>query len=155
MSQIEQTDRIEKKIVLKAPRARVWRALADAAEFGRWFGCALDGPFVAGRAITGKITNPPGYEHVPFEIVIDTIRPETLFSYRWHPFAIDPKRDYSAEPMTLVEMRLVELDGGGTELTIVESGFDALPAARRAEALKMNRGGWDMQARNIERHVAS
>ena len=154
MSQTSGTDRIEKKVVLKAPRARVWRAIADAEEFGRWFGCRLDGPFAAGRTVGGRITDPPGYEHLQLAMVVDRIEPEQLFAYRWHPYAVDPKRDYSKEPMTLVELRLADAPGG-TELTIVESGFDAIPAERRAEALKMNTGGWNMQAERIARHVAS
>ena len=149
---MSETDRIEKRIVLKAPRARVWRAIADSGEFGRWFGCAIEGAFEPGRTMKMRITKPAGYEHVPFEIVIDRIEPERLFSYRWHPYAIDPKQDYSAEPMTLVEMRLAEKEGS-TELVIVESGFDKIPAARRAEAFKMNTGGWDAQARNLEKYV--
>jgi uncharacterized protein YndB with AHSA1/START domain len=149
-----ETDRIEKQIVVKASRARVWRALADAAEFGRWFGCAFEGGFEAGKRVTGRITNPPGYEHVPFEIVVERIEPERLFSYRWHPYAIDPNKDYSAESMTLVEMRLDDAGaGGGTRLTIVETGFDALPIERRAEALRMNTGGWGTQAERIAKYV--
>lgn len=151
---MSETDRIEKKVHLRAPRARVWRALSDAGEFGRWFGCAFEGAFVAGQPVRGRITDPPGYEHIPMEIVVDRIEPERLFSYRWHPYAIDPKRDYSHEPMTLVELRLADAPGG-TELTIVESGFDALSPERRAEALKMNTGGWSMQAERIAKYVAS
>ena len=152
MAERSETDRIEKQIVVKASRARVWRALADAAEFGRWFGCAFEGPFEAGTHVTGRIKNPPGYEHLPFEIVVDRIEPERLFSYRWHPYAIDPGKDYSAEPMTLVEMRLDDA-GGGTRLTIIETGFDALPIERRAEALRMNTGGWGVQAERIAKYV--
>ena len=152
MSGASSTDRIEKEIVVKAPRARVWKALADSAEFGRWFGCAFEGPFVAGRAVAGRITNPPGYEHIPFEIVIDRIEPERLLSYRWHPYAIDPKEDYSGEPMTLVELRLDDA-GGGTRITVIESGFDALPIERRAEALRMNTHGWAAQLDHVAKHV--
>ena len=147
-----ETDRIEKQIVMKAPRARVWRALADSGEFGRWFGCAFEGPFVAGKTVKGRITNPPGWEHIPFEIVIDRIEPEQLLSYRWHPYAIDPKKDYSAEPMTLVELRLDDV-GGGTRLTVIESGFDALPIERRAEALRMNSHGWATQCERVAKFV--
>jgi uncharacterized protein YndB with AHSA1/START domain len=154
MSQPGETDRIEKRVILKAPRARVWRAIADAEEFGRWFGCRLDGAFAAGRTIAGSITDPPGYEHLRLTMVVERIEPERLFAYRWHPYAVDPARDYTNEPMTRVELRLADAPGG-TELTIVESGFDALPADRRAEALKMNDGGWSIQAERIARHVAS
>jgi uncharacterized protein YndB with AHSA1/START domain len=113
------TDRIEKKILLRAPRARVWRALTDAKEFGTWFRVELDGAFVEGAAVRGHITH-PGYEHLTMEVLVERIEPERLFSYRWHPYAIDPAVDYSSEPTTLVEFRLEEAEGG-TLLTITES----------------------------------
>jgi uncharacterized protein YndB with AHSA1/START domain len=147
------TDRIEKKIVLRAPRARVWRAIADAQEFGTWFGAKLEGAFAAGARVRGRITI-PGYEHVAIEITIERIEPERLLSLRWHPYAIDPAVDYSDEPTTLVEFRLEEA-AGGTELTVSESGFDQIPAARRAEAFRMNKRGWASQLKNIERHVSA
>src|SRR5688572_18550381 len=153
MATTKTSDRIEKQIVLKAPRARVWRALSDPAEFGAWFGARLTGRFVPGERVTGQITI-PGYTHVVMELEIERVEPEKFFSYRWHPYAVDPKVDYSAEPPTLVEFRLEDVDGG-TRLTVVESGFDKLPAARRAEAFRMNEGGWAGQLRNIERHVTS
>jgi uncharacterized protein YndB with AHSA1/START domain len=147
------TDRIEKKVVLRAPRARVWRAIASAEEFGSWFGVKLHGRFEPGKEITGKITI-KGFEDLPMTITVETIEPERLFSYRWHPYAIDPSVSYSSEPMTLVEMRLDDVPGG-TQLTIVETGFDQIPIARRAEAFRMNDGGWAQQIKNIERHVAT
>jgi uncharacterized protein YndB with AHSA1/START domain len=150
---METSDRIEKRVVLRAPRARVWRAIADAEEFGKWFRVKLEGPFVEGAAVRGRITY-PGYEHLTFEARVERIEPERYFAYRWHPYAIDPKVNYSQEPTTLVEFRLEEADGG-TLLTIVESGFDRIPAGRRAEAFRMNDGGWAQQARNLERHVAA
>jgi len=146
-----QTDRIEKQVLLRAPRARVWRALTDSAEFGAWFGVRVQGAFAQGARVKGQITT-PGYEHVTLEIDIERIEPERLFSYRWHPYAVDAKVDYSSEPTTLVEFRLEEAKEG-TRLTIVESGFDRIPAARRAEAFRMNDGGWTYQIKNIERHV--
>jgi uncharacterized protein YndB with AHSA1/START domain len=145
------TDRIEKQIVLRAPRARVWRALTDPTEFGTWFGARLQGAFTPGAAVKGSITT-PGFEHVVMSIVIERMEPERLFSFRWHPYAVDPKVDYSGEPPTLVEFRLEEVKEG-TRLTVRESGFDQLPAARRAEAFRMNEGGWAFQIQNIERHV--
>jgi uncharacterized protein YndB with AHSA1/START domain len=148
------TDRIEKKIVMKAPRARVWRAIASSEEFGRWFGMAFDGPFAPGAPVVGRITSPGKYADARVEIVVDRVEPERLLSYRWHPYAVDPAVDYSAEPMTLVEFRLEDVDGG-TELTVVESGFDGIPPARRAEALRMNEGGWAQQVSNIARHVGA
>ncbi|HEY3131388.1 MAG TPA: SRPBCC family protein [Acidobacteriota bacterium] len=146
------TDRIEKRVLLRAPRSRVWRALADADEFGTWFGVKLEGPFTEGATVRGQITY-PGYEHLTMEVVVERIEPERYLSYRWHPYAVDPDSDYSREPMTLVEFRLDET-GEGTLLTIVESGFDRIPLARRAEAFRMNEGGWIEQTRNIERHVS-
>src|SRR5258708_2422737 len=148
-----ETDRIEKKVVLRAPRSRVWRAITSAEEFGAWFRVKLEGAFAEGKTVRGTITH-PGYEHLTMEVFVERIEPENYFAYRWHPYAIDPKVDYSHEPTTLVEFRLDEADGG-TVLTIVESGFDGIPAARRAEAFRMNDGGWTQQLTNIARHVAT
>jgi uncharacterized protein YndB with AHSA1/START domain len=147
------TDRIEKTAILKAPRARVWRAIADARQFGEWFRVRLEGDFAVGATIFGRITY-PGYEHITMEMVIDRMEPERFFSYRWHANAVDPKTDYSSEPMTLVEFTLDDT-GDGTRLTIVESGFDRIPLARRAEAFRMNSEGWSEQLQNIERYVSS
>lgn len=146
-------DRIEKQILLRAPRPRVWRALTHAEEFGSWFGVKLEGAFAARSSITGRVTT-PGYEHVKFELAVQEIEPESYFSYRWHPYAIDPKTDYSKEPTTLVEFRLEEV-AGGTRLSLIESGFEHIPLARRAEAFRMNDGGWSQQMQNIERHVTA
>ncbi len=145
------SDRIEKSIDLRAPVERVWRALTDPAEFGQWFRVKLDGPFVAGEVSRGHMTY-PGYEHLPWEARIVTIDPPRLFAYTWHPYAIDPAADYSAEPQTLVEFRL-EPTEQGTRLLIVESGFEALPEPRRIEAMRSNEGGWTTQAGNIQAHV--
>jgi len=147
------TDRIEKQIVLRAPRARVWSALSNAAEFGAWFGVDLTGAaFAAGARVRGRITI-PSYEHVTLEMVIERIEPERLFSYRWHPYAVDATADYSGEPMTLVEFTLEDAPEG-TLVTVVESGFDRIPLQRRAEAWRMNDRGWAGQLKNIEKHVA-
>ena len=146
------TDRIEKTIVLRAPSPRVWRAITTAEEFGAWFRVNLEGAFAEGETIRGRITH-PGYEHVTMEMLIERIEPERYFSFRWHPYAIDPAADYSAEPTTLVEFILHQKDGG-TELTIVESGFDRIPSSRRAEAFRMNDRGWAGQINNIARHVS-
>jgi len=144
-------DRIEKTIELKAPVSRVWRALTDYREFGAWFRARLDSPFVEGRAAHGKITY-PGYEHLHFEVVIRKIEPERLFSFTWHPYAVDPQMDYSAEPSTLVEF-ILKATENGTLLRVVESGFDKLPSGRRAEAFRMNDGGWSEQIKNIAQYV--
>jgi uncharacterized protein YndB with AHSA1/START domain len=145
------TDRIEKRIELKAPVARVWRALTDYREFGEWFRVRIEGPFVPGEVSRGHITY-PGYEHLQWEAVVQAMEPERLFSFTWHPYAIDPKVDYSTEPQTLVEFRL-EKSAKGTLLMVTESGFDNIPAGRRPEAFRMNEGGWTEQMKNIERHV--
>jgi uncharacterized protein YndB with AHSA1/START domain len=146
------TDRIEKRVVLRAPRSRVWQAISNAQEFGTWFGAKLEGGFVPGAVTRGHITI-PGYEHLTMELAVERIEPEQLFSYRWHPYAIDPEVDYSGEPMTLVEFTLSDADGG-TQLTILESGFDQIPEARRAEAFRMNDGGWTAQIESIKQHVS-
>ena len=146
------TDRIEKRIVLRAPRSRVWRAITSAKEFGTWFRMNLDGEFAEGATVRGRVTH-PGYEHVTLEMLVERIEPERYFSYRWHPYAIDLKVDYSKEPTTLVEFTLAETEGG-TAVTIVESGFDRLPPGRRDEAFRMNDGGWAEQIKNIDAHVA-
>lgn len=147
------SDRIEKRLELKAPVSRVWRALTDYKEFGEWFRVKIDGPFVAGQVSTGHITY-PGYEHLKWEAVVQKIEPERLFSYTWHPYAVDPKKDYSKEPSTLVEFRL-EKTPTGTLLLLTESGFDNIPSERRLEAFRMNDGGWTQQMKNIEQHVAN
>jgi Uncharacterized conserved protein len=145
------SDRIEKRIELKAPVSRVWRALTDYREFGTWFCVKLDGPFLPGKEAVGQITY-PGYEHVTWRAVVQRIEPERLFSFTWHPYAVEPGVDYSAEPQTLIEFRL-EPDGDGTLLTLTESGFDSIPAGRRVEAFRMNDNGWTQQMENIRRHV--
>jgi uncharacterized protein YndB with AHSA1/START domain len=147
-------DRIEREILLKAPRSRVWRALSNAEEFGNWFGMDLKGKtFEAGKAVQARITY-PGYEHLVCEIVIERIEPERLLSWRWHPGAIDPAVDYSGETRTLVVFELEEVDSG-TLVRLVETGFDDLPPARRLDAFRLNSGGWEAQMKNIEEHVAT
>jgi uncharacterized protein YndB with AHSA1/START domain len=145
------SDRIEKRIELDAPVSRVWRALTDHREFGEWFRVALENPFVPGRESRGHITY-PGYEHIVFHATVREMLPERLFSFAWHPYAIEPGVDYSDEPPTLVEFRL-QPHGNGTELTVTESGFDRIPAHRRDEAFRMNDSGWTTQMDNIRRHV--
>jgi uncharacterized protein YndB with AHSA1/START domain len=145
------SDRIEKLVELKAPVSRVWRALTDHHEFGQWFRVRLDGPFVPGQVSRGHITY-PGYEHLRWEAVVQKMEHERLFSFTWHPYAVDPNEDYSEEPPTLVEFTL-EKTATGTRLRVVESGFDKLPNKRRDEAFRMNEGGWSAQLENIARHV--
>ncbi|SOE72714.1 Uncharacterized conserved protein YndB, AHSA1/START domain [Burkholderia sp. OK233] len=147
------TDRIEKQILLKAPRSRVWRAVSNAEEFGQWFCVDFRGKqFVAGQSVQGNITY-PGYEHLVMDVLVERIEPEHHLSFRWHPAAVDVSIDYSPEPTTLVVFELSEVDSG-TFLRVVESGFDQIPAARREEAFRMNSGGWEEQLVNIEKHVA-
>jgi uncharacterized protein YndB with AHSA1/START domain len=150
----QSTDRIERRILLQAPRARVWRALSNAEEFGNWFGVKLQSQrFAAGQRIQGTITY-PGYEHVVFEVWIERMEPEKLMSWRWHPAATEKGVDYSSEPTTLVQFELEDAQGG-TLLSVIESGFDKIPPHRRLDAFRMNSGGWDAQMKNIEKHVAA
>ena len=146
------TDRIQQQIQLDFPPSRVWRALTDAREFTRWFGCELDGQFTAGAPIRGHVMM-KGVK-MPMELLVDRIEPERLFSFRWHPYAIDPAMDYSKEPRTLVTFTLESADGG-TLLTVTETGFDAIPAARRAMAFEMNNKGWASQVERIRKYLAS
>ena len=135
-----------------APVARVWRALTNHEEFGQWFHVKLEGPFAPGKTARGAILY-PGFEGLRWEAVVQKMEAETLFSFTWHPYAIDPKKDYSQEPPTLVEFRLAPTAGGGTRLTVIESGFDRLPKDRRPDALRMNDEGWSIQIKNIAAHV--
>ena len=157
------TDRIEKKILLRASRERVWRAISNAREFGSWFGVTFDAPFEEGVRVTGKITPTTvdadvakmqePYTGKPFEWVVEKIEPMQRLVFRWHPYAIKEGVDYSKEPMTRIEFVLDDAPGG-ILLTITESGFDQIPLARRAEAFKANEGGWEHQARLIEKYLA-
>jgi uncharacterized protein YndB with AHSA1/START domain len=146
------SDVIRKSTLIEAPIDRVWRALSDYREFGEWFNVALDQPFEAGKPSTGHMTH-PGYEHIKWNAEVVAIEPPRRLAFRWHPYAIDPAVDYSSEPTTLVEFTLSERDGG-TEVQVVETGFDALPASRRDEAFRMNDHGWEQQMVNIRDHVA-
>jgi uncharacterized protein YndB with AHSA1/START domain len=156
-------DRILRTVQLHAPVSRVWHAISDARQFGSWFGVEFDGPFVAGQPLTGRITPTQVDAEVarlqephrgkPFEFVLERIEPQRLFSFRWHPFAIDPGVDYSREPMTLVEFELQD-QRPDTGLIITESGFEGIPLARRAAAFQANEGGWSHQSRLIEKYLA-
>ena len=157
------TDRIEKKILLRAPRKRVWRALSDSTEFGTWFGVKFDGPFTPGARLRGTIVGTTvdadvakaqkEYEGIPFEITVDRIEPERLFSIRWRPNAVERGVDYSHEPTTLIVFTLEEV-ANGVMLTVTESGFDQIPLARRAKAFKANEQGWGMVVKLIEKYLA-
>lgn len=158
------TDSIEKKILLRAPLSRVWRALSDSSEFGSWFGMSFQDPFVPGALVRGTIvptavdaavaTAQKPYEGLPVEITIAQMEPERLFSFRWHPFAIEREVDYSAEPTTLIVFALEEVEGG-VLLTVTESGFDRIPLERRAKAFAANEQGWEMVVKLIEVYVTS
>jgi uncharacterized protein YndB with AHSA1/START domain len=157
------TDRIEKKILLRATRERVWRAVSDAKEYGSWFGVAFDGPFVEGRRLTGRISPTTvdaevarmqePYAGKAFEWTIERVEPMRRIAFRWHPYAVEEGVDYSKEPTTLIEFELRDAPGG-ILLVIIESGFDQIPLARRAKAFKANEGGWEMQTRLIEKYLA-
>jgi uncharacterized protein YndB with AHSA1/START domain len=158
------TDRIDKRILLRAPRARVWRAIADSMEFGTWFGVRFDGPFVAGAPLRGVIVptavDPAiaelqkPYEGTPFEITVERLEPERLFSFRWHPYALEPGMDYASEPTTRVTFELHDA-AEGVLLTITESGYDSIPLERRAKAFASNDEGWTLQLRLIEGYLAT
>jgi uncharacterized protein YndB with AHSA1/START domain len=157
------TDRIEKQVLLHAPLERAWQAISDAQEFGRWFGVRFDGPFVAGESLSGRIVpttvdpevaeGQKPYEGLRFDITVDRIDPMRLFSFRWHPYAVDPDVDYSKEPTTLVVFELEEVTDG-TLLRISESGFDRIPLERRAKAFEMNEQGWEAQMRLIGKYLS-
>lgn len=156
------TDRIVKEVFLRSPRERVWQAIADSAQFGRWFGVRFDAPFTPGAHISGVIkpttvdaevaAAQAPYEGKAFDITVERIEPQSLFSFRWHPYAVDPAIDYSAEPTTLIEFVLADAEGG-TRLTITESGFDRIPLHRRAKAFEMNSHGWEAQATLIDKYL--
>jgi uncharacterized protein YndB with AHSA1/START domain len=149
----DSTDRIVKQIILDVPRSRVWRALTDVAQFNSWFGVSLTAPFTPGAEVSGKLAV-PNYDHLTMTIWIETMEPERFFSFRWHPYAIEEGVDYTAEPTTLVSFTLEDV-AGGMQLTIVESGFDAIPESRRAKAFRMNANGWTAQAENIRKFLAA
>lgn len=146
------TDQIEKQVLLKATPKRVWRALTHSAEFGDWFRVKLTEPFVPGKSISGPILH-PGYEHLTWTVTVEKMEPERLFSWRWCPNAIDPNKDYSHEPTTLVTFELTEVPGG-TLLKVTESGFDNVPLERRDTAYRGNSEGWAIQMGNINRYVS-
>jgi uncharacterized protein YndB with AHSA1/START domain len=155
-------DRIEKKVLLHAPLGRVWRALTDSVEFGAWFGVKFDGPFTPGSRMRGVIVGTTvdpevakaqeAHKDVLFEITVEQMIPEKLFSFRWHPHGVEPGVDYSAEPTTLVAFTLEET-GEGVSLTVTESGFDQIPLARRAKAFTANDQGWAIQVRLISEYL--
>ncbi|MNF45601.1 hypothetical protein D3C84_267430 [compost metagenome] len=148
------SDRIERKILLRVPRSKVWRALANAESFGQWFGVALGGKrFVAGERTQGQITY-PGYEHLVWDVEVMRVEPERVLAFRWHPYAVEPAVDYSSEPTTLVLFELEDMDGG-TLLRVIESGFDNIPAERRLKAFRMDSRGWEEQMNNIETYLAT
>jgi uncharacterized protein YndB with AHSA1/START domain len=157
------TDRIEKKILLRAPRERVWRAISDAKQFGSWFGVAFDKPFAEGARLNAKIVPTTvdaevakmqePYAGKAFEWTVEHVEPMRRISFRWHPYAVEEGIDYSKELTTLIEFDLADAPGG-ILLTITESGFDRIPLARHAKAFKANEGGWEMQTRLIEKYLA-
>src|ERR1700722_5760249 len=160
---VSSTDRIEKRILLRAPQDRVWRAISDATEFGNWFGVEFEGGFAPGARMKGRIkptvADSEGAKRkekcggMPMAFFVERVEPMSLFAFRWHPFAIDPSVDYLNEPMTLVTFNLEPADGG-TLLTVVETGFDSIPLARRADAFEANEEGWEMMVTVLEKYLA-
>lgn len=156
MSTPSDTDRIERQIIVNAPRERVWRALSNAEEFGTWFGVDLKGQtFAPGRRARGLLNGSCGHENLYFDVVIERMEAPGLFSYRWHPYPVDPAVDYTKEEPTLVTFTLEDAPGQGTLLKVVESGFDKVPPQRRLEAFRMNNNGWNAQMENIARYAAA
>ena len=153
MSAAVNTDTIVKKVLIRAPRSRVWRALTDSREFGAWFGVKFSAPFAAGARMRGPILH-KGYDHLTMDFTVEAVEPERRFSWRWHPNAVDPGRHYDNEPTTLVTFELEDAPEG-TLLTVTEAGFDAIPADRRAEAYRGNEGGWAHQVDSINRYVST
>jgi uncharacterized protein YndB with AHSA1/START domain len=145
-------NRIEKRIEINASVSRVWKALTDHREFGEWFRVKIDQPFKSGEISRGHVTY-PGYETLKWEVTIKAIEPERYFAFTWHPYAVDLNVDYSKETPTLVEFTL-DPTANGTLLTVVESGFDKIPAGRVLEAFRMNDTGWAIQMQNIQSYVS-
>lgn len=151
MSENTNENRIERSIELKAPLSKVWKAITDHKEFGQWFGCQFDGPFVVGKTIPGKL-NFPDFDHMQWAVDVKKMEPERLFSFTWHPYPADPAIDYTKETPTLVEFKLQSIPGG-TLLTVIESGFENIPANRRLEAFRMDTEGWIEQLENVAKYV--
>jgi uncharacterized protein YndB with AHSA1/START domain len=145
---------IERSILIEAPRGRVWDALTDAKKFGEWFHVNLRGAFEPGETVTGSVTE-KALHGLPVKMEIGLMDHEKLFSWRWHPAAINPNVDYSREPMTNVEFTLEDAPHGHTHLTVVEKGFDEIPPERRDAAYRMNYEGWGIQMSRIEDYVTS
>ena len=155
MTTTTDTDRIERSIVINASRERVWRALSNAEEFGAWFGVNLAGQsFKPGQRTRGLLSG-CGHEDVYFDALVERIEPQDALSFRWHPYSVDTAVDYSTEQRTLVTFMLKDAPGNGTLLTVVESGFDNIPAHRRRQAFEMHTKGWEAQLQNVVRHVGS
>jgi uncharacterized protein YndB with AHSA1/START domain len=155
-------ERIVKNVIIRAPRERVWKALTDSQEFGRWFGAQFDGPFVAGRSVRGRIA--PSEVATPEEIAshpylgkpmvfqIERIEPPHRFSYRWQPLEGRDNPETFNGPSTLVEFTLDETNEG-TRLTVTESGFSSIPTARRKSAYESHEGGWSVQVQRVRVHI--
>ena len=145
------TNQIQKSVILNVPRGEVWHTLSDVKSFGQWFGVKMKGSFSPGEHMKGKITL-KGYENLSIEFTIQRMESGRFLSWRWHPYAINRHVDYSAEPKTLVEFELEDIPGG-SRLLVTESGFDAIPSSRRAEAYEANEKGWAMQLESIRQFL--
>ena len=158
------TNLIVKKIMLRAPAQRVWRALADANEFGTWFGVKFEGTFKPGAQMKGILVTTAvdavvakmqaQYKGTEFSVTIEKMEQDRVFSFRWHPYAVDPKIDYSKEPTTLVTF-VLEPVAEGVMLTVTESGFDQIPLERRAKAFEANEGGWQIMVQVFQKYVTT
>jgi uncharacterized protein YndB with AHSA1/START domain len=154
MTTTTDTNTVERSILIKGSRERVWRALTNAEEFGAWFGANLSGQvFEPGRRARGLMTE-PGMEHMYFDVVVERMQPQETMSFHWHPYAVLPDVDYSQEEPTLVTFTLKDAPGDGILLTVLESGFDNIPQHRRREAFEMHSKGWEYQLQNVARHAS-
>jgi uncharacterized protein YndB with AHSA1/START domain len=142
--------KIERSILIRASRARVWQAITSVAEFSKWFGVTIEGEFVAGAPVKMTSLEPCGPDPI-VNVTVESIEPEQLFSWRWHP-GVDRPPEGSDAPTTLVEFRLTDEDGA-TRVTVTETGFERIALEQRAKAFGENTKGWKHQMENLERHV--
>jgi uncharacterized protein YndB with AHSA1/START domain len=142
---------VERSTLVRAPRSCVWQALTNIQEFSKWFGVEAEGEFAPGARMR-MISTHESYKGVEFFVDVVKMDAPEIFSWRWHPGAKQPGEDNSSEPMTLVEFRLTEVEGG-TLVTVVESGFDRLSLARRARVFEDNSKGWQFQLASLTRYA--
>jgi uncharacterized protein YndB with AHSA1/START domain len=149
---VAEMSKIERRVLIRAPRAKVWRALTEKGEFARWFGVEMTGTFQPGARVEMKSTHETECKGDVTWVDVQEMTPERVFSWRWHPGVTDPNLDYSREPTTLVEFRLEDAEGG-TLVTVTETGFDRISLARRAGVFAQNEAGWTHQMNSLESYA--